>query len=302
MDARRLFPWLVRLCWVILPFTVGPAMGAALHPYSGPVRVTAAVLAWAAWAAVFVGTLVPYPIGLTALRSAAPAAAVVAVTAALTGRPSVLDATLAVGSTLLAVVVAFTPATGVLYVNGPAYPNERRYPLRPPGPLLLGPLQLVWAVTVGAPVIGILLLAGGAWVAGGVVLGLGSPAAYVMSQALHRLSRRWVVFVPAGLVIHDPLTLAQPVLFQRQDIEGLGPAAADSTALDLTMNAPGLALELVLRAETELQLVQRGHAQAGTVSVDRVLITPTRPGQVLAEASGRRIPVSRDLRPPARPG
>src|SRR2546430_1012702 len=96
MDVRRLFPWLVRLSWVILPFTVGPALGAALQPHSEPVRVAAAGLAWAGWAAALVGTLVPYPIGLTVLRVVAPASATAAVIAALTGRPSALDAALAV--------------------------------------------------------------------------------------------------------------------------------------------------------------------------------------------------------------
>jgi hypothetical protein len=301
MDSRRLFPWLLRLCWVILPFTVGPALGSALHPYSGPVRLTAVILAWAGWTAVLLSTLVPYPIGLTVLRVIAPAAAVAALMAAITGRPSALAAASAVGTTLLALVIAFTPATGVLYVNGPAYPNERRYPLRPPGPILLGPLQLVWAVAVGAPVAGILLIAARAWVAGGILAGLGAPAAYLLGRAMDRLSRRWVVFVPAGMVLHDPLTLGQPVLLTRQQIVALGPAPADSRSLDLTMNAPGLALELVLEEETEVLLVQRGEADQGPRSVDRMLFTPTRPGRVLTEAGNRRIRVSRDLQPPARP-
>jgi hypothetical protein len=148
----------------------------------------------------------------------------------------------------------------------------------------------------------VLLIAGGAWVAGGVLAGLGAPAAYVFGRAFHRLARRWVVFVPAGLVLHDPLTLAQPVLFRRQDIDALAPAPADARSLDLTMNAPGLALQLVLREKTDLQLVKRSQAWGATESVDQLLFTPTRPGQVLGEAGQRRIPVSRGVPPPARPG
>src|SRR5689334_10179452 len=95
MAARRLFPWLLRLVWVILPFTVGPAAGAALRPHDHQVQVAWAVLAWAVWAAVLVGTLVPHPAGLTALRVAAPAVAGVAVATVATGRPSTAQAVLA---------------------------------------------------------------------------------------------------------------------------------------------------------------------------------------------------------------
>jgi hypothetical protein len=291
MDAHRLFPWLVRLCWIVLPFTMGPALGAALHPHSEAVRLAAVALAWAAWAVVLVGTLVPYPLGLTALRVAAPGAAVVAVVAAATNRPSALDSALAVASALLALVVAMAPATGLLYVNGPAYPNERRYPLRPPGQVLMGPLELVWALSLGAPIVGILLLAARAWVAGAVVMVVSIPLAYALLRAMHGLSRRWVVFVPAGIVLHDPLTLVQPVLFQRAEIETLRAAPSDADALDLTMRAPGLALELTLRQTADLLLVKPGQFQGIAASASRLLVTPTRPGRVLQEAQSRHVRV-----------
>ena len=194
-------------------------------------------------------------------------------------------------SALAALVVAMAPATGVLYVNGPAYPNERRYPLRIPGPLLFGPLELAWALTVGPLTVGVLLVAAQAWVAGGIVLGAGLPVSYVLAQALHRLSHRWVVFVPAGLVLSDPLTLAEPVLFMRELVETLRPAAADSDSLDLTQRAYGLALELVLWEKVPLVVVKPGQTGGQSGSSARLLFTPTRPGKVMAEAGARRIPV-----------
>jgi hypothetical protein len=287
MDLPRVFPWALRAAWVALPFSAGAAFGAALHPHSEPVRLTAAVLLWAGWAVVLVGTLAPWPVGLTTLRVVAPVAAVAAVAAAVTNRPSTLASLVAVVTTLGAVVLAITPAAGQLYVNGSAYPNERRFPLAVPGPLLLGPLEVAWAVTVGAPTAGLLLLAARAWVPGAIVLVVGGPAAAVLARSLHGLSRRWVVFVPAGLVLHDPLTLADPVLFERRAIAMLRPAPRDSEALDLSQGGLGLTLELILVEEAQMVLRRRGEM----ASTDRLLVTPARPGLVMQEAKSRRLPV-----------
>ncbi|MDP9073014.1 MAG: hypothetical protein M3N98_02365 [Actinomycetota bacterium] len=291
MDARRLYPWLIRAVWLVLPFAAGPAFGAGLHPYSEAVRLSGTVLGWVGWAVVLVGTLVPYPLGLTALRMVAPAAVLAAMAAVLTGRPSTLSALGALFTTVLSVVVAFAPPTGALYVNGPAYPNERRYPLRPPGPLLLGPLQLSWALAVGAPVAGIVLLAARAWIVGAAVLVVGVPAAVILARSLHSLARRWLVFVPAGVVLHDPLNLLDPVLFPRQSIETLRAAPAGSDSLDLTKGALGLALELVLLEKVPMTLLKPGTRAGQAGASARLLFTPTRPGQVLAEAARRRVPV-----------
>jgi len=291
MGLRRLYPYVIRAGWLALPFLGGPAYGAALHPHSAAVRLAATVLLWAGWATVLLGTLVPHPLGLTALRLCAPAAAVAAIAAGVTGRPSGVAEVAAMAIACLDLVLAFAPATALLYVNGPAYPNERRYPLRPPGPLLLGPLPLAWAVTVAAPVAGILALAAKAWVTGAIVLAAGLPLAFVLARSLHSLARRWLVFVPAGVVLHDPLALLDPVLFPRQAIEALRPAAADTDSLDLTQGALGLAIELVLREKIPMTRAKPGKLGGEQGASARLLFTPTRPGQVLAEAGQRRVPV-----------
>jgi len=250
----------------------------------------ASVLLWGVWAAVLLATLVPHPIGLTALRSAAPAGLVVAVAAVAGGHGSALSSALSLGAAGLITALAFLPETGALFVNGPAYPNERRLPLRVPGALLFGILPGAWALAVAAPSAGLLLLAARQWVTGGLVLALGLPLAATLFRSLHGLARRWVVFVPAGMVLHDPLSLTDPVLFPRQGIESLAPARAESRSLDLTQRAPGLALELVLRDEAVLMLADRGNRLGRSATVDRLLFTPTRPGAVLREAGARRVP------------
>jgi len=261
-------------------------LAAALDGRSQPVQAVASVLLWGTWTAVLLATLVPHPIGLTALRSAAPAALVAAVAAAVDGHGSALS----VGTAGLAVALVFLPETGALFVNGPAYPNERRLPLRVPGALLFGILPGAWVLAVGTPAAGLFLLAAREWVPGAVVLALGLPLAATLFRSMHALARRWVVFVPAGMVLHDPLSLTDPVLFRRQAIESLRLAPAGSDSLDLTHRAPGLALELVLREEAVLMLAEPRDHLGKPAAVDRLLFTPTRPGAVLREAAGRRVP------------
>jgi hypothetical protein len=282
------FPWLVRACWAVLAFSEGPTLSAALVGWSRAPRTVASVGLWVVWAVVLSASLVLHPIGLTALRMASPAAVVVGVWGAVVGHHL---AGLAIGTSVAALLLAFAPETGRVFVNGPAYPNERRYPLRVPGALLLGPLYLAWAIAVGAPAAGGLLLADRHWIAGGIVLLLSLPTAIVLTRALHGLSRRWIVFVPAGIVVHDPMTLADPVLFVRQLIETFGPAAADTDSLDLTQRSPGLALELILREKVDMTLVRAGRRGGEMGASARLLVTPSRPGAVLAEARARRIRV-----------
>ena len=285
VASRHLLPWALRALWAVLPFVLGPDLAAALDGRSRPVQVVASVALWAVWAAVVLATLVPYPLGLTALRSAAPAALAAAVVAAADGHGSPLS----LGAAGLATAMAFLPETGTLFANGPAYPNERRLPLRAPG-ALLPLLPLAWALAVGGPAAGAMLLATRQWLAGTVVSLVGAALAVVLFRSLHALSRRWVVFVPAGVVLHDPLSLTDPVLFRRQLIEALRPARAGSDGLDLSQRAPGLALELVLREEVPLVLTKPGSRLGQTTSAERVLFTPARPGEVLREAAARFSP------------
>lgn len=287
---RRLdwFPWVLRVAWGTLPLTAGPALGRALDPHSTAVRTTGSVIGWAAWAAGLLATLVPYPVGLTVLRALAPLAV---------GAAAWSKGPLAVAATIIAAAVVFAPRTGILFVNGPAYPNERRFPLRAPGALLAGLLPVAWALTVGPPLTAALLFAARQNVLAAIVAAVGVPVAAVVGRALHTLSRRWVVFVPAGVVLHDPLALADPVLFEKRKIEALHLAPADTDSLDLTQRAPGLAVELLLAEKVPMTLVRPGDRAGESGSSARLLFTPTRPGAVLAEAKARGL---RQSPPPPR--
>jgi hypothetical protein len=102
----------LRVAWVTLPVTAGPAAADALAPWSRAPRATAEVLLWSAWAVVLLATLVPRPVTLTILRTGAPLAFAGALLATFTGRPSTVAAVAAIAWTLAAAVVAGPPGGG----------------------------------------------------------------------------------------------------------------------------------------------------------------------------------------------
>jgi hypothetical protein len=125
-------------------------------------------------------------------------------------------------------------------------------------------------------------------VLGGLILLVGWPLAYLLLKSIHNLSRRWAVFVPAGIVLHDPVVLSDPALFRRQDIAALRPATG-ADPLDLSQRAPGLGLEMQLAESTTLTLLKPGVREGVAVHATGLRFTPTRPGAVLEEARRRRI-------------
>jgi hypothetical protein len=86
--------------------------------------------------------------------------------------------------------------------------------------------------------------------------------------------------------------LAEPTLFARANIVSFGPAPAGTDALDLSANALGLALQLDLAPPQTIAVIEPGSARRRTAesrSVARLMIAPTRPGAVAAEARTRHL-------------
>ena len=264
-----------------MPLTVGPAIAHGLDSASTPVQVVAAVMAWTAWGVVLVALLVPRTVSLTAARIGAPAAFAVSVWVSARSGLDVAEIVAMMWTAAVAALVLNVPAIADAFVDGSSYGPERRMSLRVPGALLVGPVELTWAGTVVAFIAGPLLLAAKAWVPGVLALGAGTVVAWFGVRALHRLSRRWLVFVPAGIVLHDHLVAGEALLFPRRTVRSLGPAASDTTATDVTGRALGLVLELQL---TEVSKVR-------SVDTDRLLFSPARPGALLREARDRGLPV-----------
>lgn len=284
--------WALRALWLSAPLLVGPALAGALDGRSGSVRLVASVLAWGVWLVVLVATLVPRATSLTTVRAGVPLTLGAAVWAAGPGAPDGAGGreVLAVATAAVALAVSLAPAVGDAFVNGSAYGTERRFALRcPPLLALLG--VGAWAVVAGGIVTGPLLLAAGQWATGAGATAVGAAAVVLGGRALHGLSRRWLVLVPSGVVVHDPVARPDSVMAPRPLITHLAPAPEGSDALDLTLGAPGLALELAT-SEPLPVTVRRGRRDLGTEEATRVLVTPTRPAAVLAEAAARRIPVA----------
>ena len=269
--------------------TAGPAAAALVDPWSSTPRTVATVVLWTAWGAILVATLVPRPAGLTALRVAAGLAVLVAALAV--PQASALEAAAAVAGTVAVALLALHPAVGLAFVNGAAYGDERRFPLRLPPALLLGPLPLALpALGLGA-VAGPLLLADGRAVPGLLALALGWPLAGALARSLYALSQRWAVLVPAGIVLKDPLALTDPVLFPRERIASLRPLpypnepAADVCDLRLGAVAGSLVLELAEEATVVRTNTRR---RGGEIVRARRLAFSPRLADLLLEDAGRR--------------
>jgi hypothetical protein len=281
---------LLPAAWASLVVSAGPALAGALAAWDPAPRTAGGLLLWGAWAAVLLATLVPRPLSLTAVRSGSALALLVgaaALPAAGAGKGIA-----AVAATAVAAACAFAPTVGEHFVNGLAYGDERRFPLRVPPALLLGPLPLA-LLAVGAGVAtGPLLLAGGRPL-GVIALAAGLPLSGAAFRSLYGLSQRWAVLVPAGIVLKDPLTLVDPVLFPRDRIVALRPLAGPALppgTLDLRLGAARGALHMELTEDATL-FRARGRKRGGDAVVTRSLaFTPRRADVLLADAARRRIP------------
>jgi hypothetical protein len=169
-----------------------------------------------------------------------------------------------------------------------------RFPLRIPVSLLVGLVPLA-VMLIGAGVsIGPLLLADGRIAVGTVATVVGLPIAYAMIRSLHSLSQRFLVLVPAGVVVVDPLTLADPVLMRRAEIAQVTqPPVGHHTesALDLRLGTRGGTVEISLRAPQSFAR-RRGRHDAALRDSDIVLVSTVRTATFVATAAERRIPTA----------
>ncbi len=288
-DNPRLFQLVAALVWVVQPFTLGPLIADALESTDQRFSDVVSAGVWAWWFAVLVALAVARPITLTIARVGAPAAFVAAVAAAME-----IDNTaiILVGlvSAAVAGVVVLVPGLADRFVDGTSYGDERRFVLRPPGPIVTAALVPTWALTLAGFTVGPLLLVDERWLAGAILTAIGAPAAVLGFRAMHRLAARFVVFVPNGFVVHDSSALREPVLFTSREIVGFAPAPADTTAKDFTVQALGLALEVRLREPVKLPVVI-DRSTTAEESVDAFLISPSRPAAVMAMGHDRGIQI-----------
>ena len=129
---------------------------------------------------------------------------------------------------------------------------------------------------------------------GAVALVAGVPLVRAAGRSVYALSQRWAVLVPAGIVLKDPLTLVDPVLFPRDKIASFRPlpypTAPAEDIVDLRLGA--VAGSLVLELTEPAQLYRSAGRQRGgeAVQARRLAFSPRRPDALLQEAATRKKP------------
>lgn len=263
--------FVVRLAWLasaLLPGALSTGNSTAIAPW----------VVWSAWSMVALASLVHHPISLTVIRFVGPMLVVHAASRSLTG-----GAEWGIVSTILqsiAVVAAFSATYGAVHAQASAYGHERRHLLRPPVAVIL-PLLLLWLLTVtsGGMVIAVGTLAPAATAAVSFVLLLG----FSLRRSLV-LAKRWLVFVPAGIALHDPLMLRDTFMVRTHDVRALRAAPANGEAFDATGTTWGTPLELSLSHPHDVSLSGFGARVGRTLDrlhVTALYVAPSRPDDVL---------------------
>ncbi len=258
-----------------------------LRPDGGEARTTVTVALWLAYVVVLAALLLPGARAATVVRIAMPAGALELWVSAA-GSADAADPVALIGliASLMGTGLVLLPVYVEAQVDAASYGDERRFLLRPPGPILVALVVPMWAVSVAGVAVGPLLLTGRGWPAGIVAAAVGLPAAAFAAHTLYRLACRWLVFVPNGLVLHDHLAVAEPLPLSRRGIDSIGPARAETSAVDLTAQAFGMALELHL-SEPVKAGVMTGRNRSEERSLTALLMSPSRPAAVLATAARR---------------
>ena len=282
--------WLVRALWLLQPLAFVPLLTQATEYLEPSGRMLVVVAAWAAWATVLLAALVPSTVSLTAARMMVPLQLIAVGVCASVGVTAAW-LTAAAGAAVIALLVWFSGETGVAFAQGSAYGAEQRFPLKPPVPLLI-PMVVSWLVTAAAAFSAIVLLANRIWIVGAVLLAIALAASRLVAPRFHQLARRWLVVVPVGLVVHDPMMLSENTLFRLTQLAAVRLAPAGTEAADLTGGTAGVAVEIVLhQMDTIVKTGTRDNPTGTALHVLSILVSPTRPGQAVQAAAARRIPV-----------
>ena len=235
------------------------------------------IVAWILWAVVAIGTWIHHPISLTTIRCLAPIAVFYSAVYALSESLSSLNIAV-VTCGIVSLMLMYTADYGSAHVQAGAYGNERRFLLRIPAPVVL-PTLITWALFAT-----VLVVLENAVQSENYVLSIPLLLALIamswkFAPQMHRLSKRWLVRVPAGWVVHDDLMLVENLLIRSHNLTAMDFALADSEALDLSGMTRGVPIQISLREMTDVRLSQLGARLLKTMDVLHVqafLVATTR--------------------------
>ena len=120
---------------------------------------------------------------------------------------------------------------------------------------------------------------GAPWVIGVPTALLALVVLWFAPQRLHQLSKRWLVRVPAGWVVHDAVLLADNILVRTHELQSMAIAPSTTEAFDLTGLTRGTPLEICLRDSTTVRLTPFAARITKTLDVvhtKAILVAPTR--------------------------
>ncbi|CAN5740873.1 hypothetical protein BH24ACT5_BH24ACT5_28760 [soil metagenome] len=287
----RVLLWAARGAWLAVAVIGGSAVGDALSARDRPVQIVGTIAAWLGWAGAAGALAWTSTVTLTVARATVPASLVV-VGVALAGDVSATAAVALATPAVVATALVMSAEVGRMFIQASAYGDEERFGLRPPLGYLV-PTVGSWLVVVIAAVVAPLAWAGQAWVLGAIATAEAGAGLWVLPRRWHQLSRRWLVLVPAGFVIHDPVVLADTFMAGRRTVGSLALDAnglARSWSADLTGPTPGPALEVRFTEPVTAVLAARPHHPEGTaIHLEGLVVAPTRPGAVLTAAARRHI-------------
>lgn len=283
-------PWIARLGWIVVAVVGGSAVQSAVDERSGAVAWTTAIGGWTLWAVVAAALAIPSVRSLTIVRVGVPLALVATVGAGVGGATAMELIALGV-PTVLTLGAVSAAEFGRQFVQASAYGDEERFPLR--FPAAAGTAALVaWALWAPALVIGPLLMASRQWAIGAVLSVLALVGVAFLGSRWHRLSQRWFVLVPAGVVVHDPVVMADTLALRTGQVAHLTLAPADTQAADLTGPASGYAIEVSLtESVTAVFAFTPAEPNGRAIHLTAFLVAPSRPGAVLQAAARRGLPV-----------
>ncbi len=283
--------WATRVLGLLLGITGWWSFDQALDGRSSTAGTVVAVVVGAAFAVVIVALVVPSTASLTALRLLTPLSVVAAICSLAAGAGA------AAGTAFLAIaavdaLLVLGGDVGEANAQASAYGDESRYPLRAPAAYIV-PVVLSWCIWCATVIAAALLLGGSSWLLGGLLLLVAVGVTWLVVPRYHRLSRRWLVVVPAGLVVHDHLVLAETMLVQRAEITNVQLALADTEAADITGPAAGHALDVAVRDTIKISFAgTRAQPDGRGIHARSFLVAPTRPGRALRQVAARKLPVA----------
>lgn len=263
-TLKAIRPWLgnwapslaLGISWVVIAI-LNPWSNATDQRSSAVVAMVA-IQAWLAWTAVASALLVPSPVSLTVIRCAVPLMLVASIAS---------GSLLSISACLVAIFSASQPIFCDKNAQGGAYGDEVRFTLRTPVSYML-PAGVAWAIFFGSCSAGLILVAARQYFIGIPLVVFSAALSRTAPRRLHRLARRWLVVVPAGIVVHDNLVLAETVMVRKNHVAAISKINSAGETADFTGGVTGPRIAITI---TEAEKVVLSPITAKTLKTTEAL-------------------------------